>query len=56
MIAAVRETSNRFVPSEINWNTNRLSASVPVASVPVLLKPVPNVTVLESAPEVITIT
>lgn len=44
-IAAVREASMTVVPSEMNCRTNVLAVAVPVASVPVVLKPVPKVIV-----------
>ena len=44
--AVVRATSFRYVPLETNTIVNILAASVPVASVPVVPKPVPNVSVL----------
>jgi hypothetical protein len=48
----VREVSTKTVPSEINDNIKYRAVVVPVASVPVVLKPVPNVIVYELAPDV----
>jgi hypothetical protein len=44
-MAAVRDFSYRFVPSETKVRTNTRAVVVPVARVPVGLKPVPNVSV-----------
>jgi len=51
-IAAVRLYSVRVVPSLMNEITKRLADVVPVASVPVVLKPVPNVIVRLVTPDV----
>lgn len=51
-MAEVRPASYRFVPSEIQLITNTLESVVPVANVPVDLKPVPNVIVLDVIPVV----
>ena len=52
-IAVVRETSFQFVPSDQKLITKTFALVAPDASVPVVLKLVPNVVVYEFVPEVV---